>query len=331
MLSTLDIALRAASHRTAGADRGGAAAGFRPQGRSAARGRAGSGFRGLSPSVRQPDFRAAVGHANFVGASLIAIATGNIVVFWLFTRAVFDDAFEVRSAHASSSGLRSSRVSLVNCLLAGASMEWPSHLVGAGLNILALLFIAHGDRSDDRHVVGRSRRGTPAAACVCGDGRRSLRRFQCAAAAARRSPARRRRRSALRTRPSCSPVAGAIALSLTRLAGEDLFAEAASPRAGEPGRTAARQSRSFADRKLIDALNRLMAERRSRGARKGSPSARGRPRASACLSHRLRRLINDHLAHRNFAAFMNARRIDAAKAALTDPAQAQKSGPVDCL
>ncbi|WP_395645069.1 helix-turn-helix domain-containing protein [Terricaulis sp.] len=41
--------------------------------------------------------------------------------------------------------------------------------------------------------------------------------------------------------------------------------------------------------------------------------------------HRLRRLINDHLDHRNFAAFINARRIEAAKTALTDPAQAQKS------
>lgn len=35
--------------------------------------------------------------------------------------------------------------------------------------------------------------------------------------------------------------------------------------------------------------------------------------------HRLRRLINDHLGHRNFATFVNARRIEAAKAALSDP------------
>lgn len=41
--------------------------------------------------------------------------------------------------------------------------------------------------------------------------------------------------------------------------------------------------------------------------------------------HRLRRLINGELGHRNFAAFVNARRIAAAKAALRDPAQARAS------
>ncbi len=39
--------------------------------------------------------------------------------------------------------------------------------------------------------------------------------------------------------------------------------------------------------------------------------------------HRLRPLINDHLGFRNFAAFINARRIDAAKQMLADPGQAR--------
>ncbi len=41
--------------------------------------------------------------------------------------------------------------------------------------------------------------------------------------------------------------------------------------------------------------------------------------------HRLRRLINDQLGHRNFAAYVNARRIDAAKERLREPAHAQAS------
>ncbi len=41
--------------------------------------------------------------------------------------------------------------------------------------------------------------------------------------------------------------------------------------------------------------------------------------------HRLRRLINDHLGHRNFAAFVNAYRIEAAKRRLADPAAARTS------
>jgi AraC-like DNA-binding protein len=39
--------------------------------------------------------------------------------------------------------------------------------------------------------------------------------------------------------------------------------------------------------------------------------------------HRLRPLINDHLGFRNFAAFVNARRIDAAKRVLADPEHAR--------
>lgn len=45
--------------------------------------------------------------------------------------------------------------------------------------------------------------------------------------------------------------------------------------------------------------------------------------------HRLRRLINDHLGARNFAAFVNTRRIAAAKALLADPANARK--PVSAI
>lgn len=39
--------------------------------------------------------------------------------------------------------------------------------------------------------------------------------------------------------------------------------------------------------------------------------------------HRLRRLINQRLGHRNFADFVNGRRIEAAKARLADPAEAR--------
>ena len=41
-----------------------------------------------------------------------------------------------------------------------------------------------------------------------------------------------------------------------------------------------------------------------------------------CIRHHHRK---DHLGFRNFAAFVNARRIDAAKARLADPTQARES------
>ena len=43
----------------------------------------------------------------------------------------------------------------------------------------------------------------------------------------------------------------------------------------------------------------------------------------AAPEHRLRRLINQRLGHRNFADFLNAHRIEAAKGLLVDPEQAQ--------
>ena len=39
--------------------------------------------------------------------------------------------------------------------------------------------------------------------------------------------------------------------------------------------------------------------------------------------HRLRRLINQALGHRNFSAFLNGYRLDDARARLADPAQAE--------
>lgn len=45
--------------------------------------------------------------------------------------------------------------------------------------------------------------------------------------------------------------------------------------------------------------------------------------------HRLRRLINQDLGHRNFADFLNQRRIEAAKAALADPGRARE--PISSL
>lgn len=78
-----------------------------------------------------------------------------------------------------------------------------------------------------------------------------------------------------------------------------------------------------ADRVLLDRLDQVMGSEeiwRREGLTIGAlAEAVGAP------EHRLRPLINDHLGHRNFAAFVNTRRIEAAKAALSDPAQARKT------
>jgi AraC-like DNA-binding protein len=120
-------------------------------------------------------------------------------------------------------------------------------------------------------------------------------------------------------------VVAAISWSLMRVGGHDLFlpapvVAAAAPGAGQALVTGADQA-SAADRKLIDALNRLMAQDRAyRDERMtiGTLALRlGVP------EYRLRRLINQRLGYRNFNAFLNDHRIQDVRAALADPTQAE--------
>jgi AraC-like DNA-binding protein len=83
----------------------------------------------------------------------------------------------------------------------------------------------------------------------------------------------------------------------------------------------------LADRATLTRLNRAMDEEQIW--RREDLSVRALADHVAVPEHRLRRLINGALGHRNFAAFVNARRIEAAKRALTDPGQARK--PVSAI
>ena len=260
-------------------------------------------------------FSSFIGQGTFAGASLIAIATANIVVFWLFTRAVFDDAFEVRLSHLGV-WLAVAGISFANCFLAGASMTWPAYLIGAGLNILSLAFIAlaiaqtiatwSGDLVEGRR---RLRAFVVTVASAYGVFNALL---QLASQAGPPSPAVSVANAAI-----LLVVVAAIALSLTRLAGDDLFAAAAPAFAAEN----AAPETSLAERKLVDALNALMIEQRvyrQEGLSIGTLASKlGVP------EYRLRRLINRQLGYRNFNAFLNGYRIEEARAALADPSQAE--------
>jgi AraC-like DNA-binding protein len=75
------------------------------------------------------------------------------------------------------------------------------------------------------------------------------------------------------------------------------------------------------DQKLIHALMRLMADERIyRHENITIGVLAGRLKIP---EYRLRRLINQRLGYRNFNAFLNNHRIEEAKAALADPAQAE--------
>jgi AraC-like DNA-binding protein len=90
-----------------------------------------------------------------------------------------------------------------------------------------------------------------------------------------------------------------------------------------PGGRAPAQAVSPRDRPALAVLEALMGEDeiwRREGLTIGQLAA-----AVGTPEHRLRRVINDGLGYRNFAAFLNARRIAGAQVALADPARAGDS------
>lgn len=93
--------------------------------------------------------------------------------------------------------------------------------------------------------------------------------------------------------------------------------------AATPPATAPEDGLDAGDRLLLTKLEALMAEGEA-WKREGLTIGALAEEVGA-PEHKLRRLINDHLGFRNFAAFVNARRIDAAKLRLADPARARES------
>jgi len=124
------------------------------------------------------------------------------------------------------------------------------------------------------------------------------------------------------------PLAGAAALAVFTCLGTVAFL-LADPALFGPAKPAESPSPALdaGDRLLLGKLETLMGEGeawRREGLTIGALAAEiGAP------EHKLRRLINDHLGFRNFAAFVNARRIDAAKARLADAAKARE--PVSAI
>lgn len=110
-----------------------------------------------------------------------------------------------------------------------------------------------------------------------------------------------------------------VALAAAALIAGALFLEPRIPLFAEPvARSAAKEKDSGADDAVLAKLDRLMTEDevwRREGLTVGALAAEiGMP------EHRLRVLINGRLGHRNFAAYINARRIEAARRQLADPA-----------
>lgn len=244
-------------------------------------------------------------------APLIALSTGNVVVFWLFTRALFDDSFRLRGWHALVWGAVAT-FSFVNCRWIAPSGH--ARLSIVAVNALALGFIAlavwqtlkswsadlvEGRRRVRVFIVGATAfyGGINAALQIAASGSAAAEVINAVNSAV------------------LALIVAAICYAMMRVDGAELFA---APVAGEEATV---QAQSVADRKLVDALMRLMADERIY--RHDNVTIGSLATRLAIPEYRLRRLINQQLGYRNFNVFLNNHRIEEAKAALADPAQAE--------
>ncbi|MBR0794064.1 AraC family transcriptional regulator [Bradyrhizobium jicamae] len=247
-------------------------------------------------------------------APLIALSTGNIVVFWLFTRALFDDAFRLRRWHVLTWAAVVA-FSFVNCMWIAPGGN--ARIAITMVNVLVLVFIAlavvQAITSWSVDLVERRRRVRVfiVAASALYGGLNALLQIAFAGSAGRAEWANTLNAAML------AGIVAAIAWAMMRVDGADLFtvpAEAVvlvKPAAAEEA----------ADQRLVDALMRLMADERIY--RQDNVTIGMLATRLKIPEYRLRRLINQRLGYRNFNVFLNNHRIEEAKAALADPTQAE--------
>jgi AraC-like DNA-binding protein len=231
--------------------------------------------------------------------------------FWLFVAAVFEDRALSAPAFVPSALFVIAGVAMVAAPPRFSGPLGFAFNVASGLLCLhAAVLILRGWRDD--LIEGRRR----LRALVVG--------FAAAFATAEASlgPLQRLVPSRLATLLSIRQVSGAAILALVAMAVGVLFLHARAPLF--PVQTAAPvdgDSRAeAADRLLLVALTRFMD---AEGWRSERLTIAGLAREIGTPEHRLRRLINHRLGHRNFADFVNSHRIDAAKRRLADPAEAR--------
>ena len=245
--------------------------------------------------------------------ALLALSTGDNLVFWLFARALFDDDFRPRAWHAAAwTGF------IAITLVCGLVLQ-PRHspLAGAiddGLGLAALGFAAaaviqtvaswRADLVERRRGLRVFVVGTSAAFIVL-TALAGLFRVRDAAPQV----------VSLVEAAGLVTIAAGVAWSFLGVAGgEALFTApkaATSPSAADL---------DLADHRALAAIQRAMSI--DRAYRQDGLTIGVLAVQHGLPEHRLRRLINHGLGHRNFNAFLNSHRIADARASLADPSQA---------
>ena len=249
-------------------------------------------------------------------APILAGASGNNLVFWLFARALFDDGFQPRLWHGVL-WLTIVAAAVIEVLMLAPASSPAAASLGIALTAQTVLFAILG--------------GVQAVVTWRGDlvePRRRLRLFLVGATAVyivvdaatgflhtgRGSEA-----GSLVQIAVLTLILVAVAAALLRVSGEaGLFPE---PLPAARPRDFTERAAAPPDPALVAALERAMTidrAYRQEGLSIGQFALRlGLP------EYRLRQLINQRLGYRNFAAFLNFYRIADAKTALADPAQTE--------
>jgi len=266
----------------------------------------------LAVGVAAYALQSASGFASWPGvwrAPIAALSTGNTVVFWLFSRALFDDEFRWRPWHLllwaalALAAVAACVVPVADPSVVGLAIT----LATLGFAVLAVLQSLSSWRAD---LVEKRRRlrvfvvAAGALYTVVNMGSRLLLGGPALGWAG------------LVDVLALSAVALTVAWHLVRSSAAQLFA----PEEPVAPPVALQATPEPADAHLAAALEQLMnAERvyRQDGLTIGALAMRLK-----VPEYKLRRAINQGLGYRNFNAFLNRYRIAEVKAALADPAQA---------
>jgi AraC-like DNA-binding protein len=250
-------------------------------------------------------------------AALIALSTGDVVVFWLFCRALFDDAFVLKPRHVLVWGAVAA-FSFVNCLVIAPGGHARAAVIAINLLTLGFIGLALGQTVSSWSadlVEGRRRLRVfiVVVAALYGGLNDALQIFTFGTDAVD-----------IATTVNAALLAGIVAwisIAMMQVTAGDLFAEPETAPVASVRLEPVAAEANAADQKLIDALMRLMADERIY--RHDNVTIGTLATKLRIPEYRLRRLINQKLGYRNFNAFLNNHRIEEAKAALADPGQAE--------
>ena len=249
-------------------------------------------------------------------APLIAVSVANVVLFWIFVRALFDDAFVPRPVHALAWG-GVALLSLANCLLAVTQGAWALREVTVGLQrAVPLLFAVLAAQAAAQHWradLVEERRRLRLFIVVTGV------TYTVAMLAARLASTSGRLPPLLALVDVAAMLAmvAVIAWHLLRLGPSELFPLAEPALATAEPEPAPAAGPDPAEERLAQVLERTMAQERAY--RDEGLSVSTLATRLAVPEYRLRRLINQRLGHRNFNAFVNGYRLAEASTALADP------------